>query len=584
MTNILRLREQEATSSKQNADFTISLNKNTTLQPGDSLVIKQTYLDTISAGGQMVELQDDVNITLSVGRYIINDRGDQTFPASAVRMRDYAPTIAPPTNPILTAGDGQAYFACRTNSTEVGDEKVLSFTYRPIKRTDHMVGGLDVSFEYDVVHTNPTQKKAWTFRIKREKAGLYKKDGREEVVNILVKGKSFTLKTDRDFIKAHGIDPDSFDVKYDAVAPAAGTDFLELDTKDFNMTIDAGIYTPTQLGEIITDKMIVLNSDGPIGNDLNGNVFPVNCPFLSTAVQDQIIAAAQTPASLACYCKADGTQLFRYNDIAKMKTDNEDRFIGANQIELSYDDAKKKMSFPILHFPQYVNETAQGNDALAGLVYEDHGIVGKYGGVVFTEMSPPEFWSRLGFTNVCVRPIQDLGALTTNGVAGFTADVRPLRVPFVEGINTTNGFESLDTPVQKSANFRQPNPAGSIATDATLPIHGNHVFQNDYQNEGYYYIELDLGVSQSLIGSYGVDGVYNSTKVHSIVGTYFQSNNFTSDSGAGSIAYTHPEGAAPLLINNIGVRILDCNGNIPDPNLIGNHNTIFLEHVKGQSN
>ena len=32
-------------------------------------------------------------------------------------------------------------------------------------------------------------------------------------------------------------------------------------------------------------------------------------------------------------------------------------------------------------------------------------------------------------------------------------------------------------------------------------------------------------------------------------------------------------------ISNIGVRILDCNGQVPDNDLIGQHNTVFLELV-----
>ena len=144
-----------------------------------------------------------------------------------------------------------------------------------------------------------------------------------------------------------------------------------------------------------------------------------------------------------------------------------------------------------------------------------------------------------------------------------------------------NGFSSLDTPVKKSTAFRKPNPGGEVSTAATRPVLGTKTFKNDYSNEGYYYVELNMGVQQTLLGSRGDQG-FNSNKIHSIVGTYFQSNNFTSDSGSGSIAYVHR--GEPQMISNIGVRILDCDGQVPDNDLIGQHNTVFLELIKREQN
>ena len=116
------------------------------------------------AGGNLIELDEDVNIELDVLRYFVNDDADQTF-ADASRMRSYAPA------PDLANGDGDLYFASLTNTTTANTEKVKSFTYRPFHRTDHMVGGLDVKFNYIEPTTGAT--KNFTFRIVREKAGLY---------------------------------------------------------------------------------------------------------------------------------------------------------------------------------------------------------------------------------------------------------------------------------------------------------------------------------------------------------------------------------------------------------------------------
>jgi len=568
-TKIIRLREQEASVNNQNGDYKVVLDHPVYMKDGDQLAIKSCFLDTMIAGGNLIELDEDVNVELDVLRYFVNDDADQTF-NDGTRMRSYAPA------PDLTNGDGDLYYAALTNTTTASTEEALDMTYRPFHRTDHMVGGLDVKFNYIEPTTNET--KNFTFRIVREKAGLYPKSGKTQSINKYCEGKSFALATDRKLLKKHGIDPDSFDVRYSGVGPGAGETYAVPHVKTFTTTISAGIYTPTEIGELITDQMVVLDKDGAIGNNLAGDVYPVNNAFLTTIAQNNKVA---TDAGVTfCYMKADGTKFIRYNNVAKMKTDSEDRFVGANQVQLTFDDEHKKMSFPIAHFPIYVNETAAGNDALPGLKYDNHGITKKYGGVAFTAMSPPDFWANLGFEAMNVNPVQINTALAVNGVAGFSANVRPFSISGTDGVNYTNGFSSLDTPVSKSTTFRKPNPTGEISTSATTPILGDKTFKNDYSNEGYYYIELEMGVQQNLLGSRGDQG-FNSNKVHSIVGTYFQSNNFTSDSGAGSIAYIHK--GEPQIISNIGVRILDCNGVVPDNDLIGQHNTIFLELVDADS-
>ena len=564
-TKIIRLREQEASVNNENGDYKVVLDRPLYMSDGDVLQVKSCFLDTMVAGGNLIELDDPVDIELDILRYFVNDDADQTF-ADGSRMRSYAPA------PDLANGDGDLYFAALTNTTTAQTEEAESVSFRPFHRTDHMVGGLDVKFDYIEPTTGAT--KHFQFRIVREKAGLYPKSGKTVNIGKYCEGKSFVLATDRKFIKKHGIDPDSFNVSYKETKPGNGETYAVPHVKTFTTTIDAGIYTPTELGELITDEMVKLDKDGTIGNDLAGDVYPVNNAMLTTVAQNNKVA---TDAGVTfAYMKSDGSKFIRYNNVAKMKTDAEDRFVGANQVQLSFDDEHKKMSFPIAHFPIYVNETAAGNDALPGLKYDNHGLTKKYGGIAFASMSPPDFWASLGFENMCVSETQINTALAVNGVAGFGANVRPFSVSGSDGVNYTNGFSSLDTPVQKAAAFRKPNPTGEVSTSATTPILGTKTFKTDYSNEGYYYIELSMGVQQSLTGSRGDTG-FNSTKVHSIVGTYFQSDNFTSDSGTGSIAYVHK--GEPQMISNIGVRILDCNGQVPDNDLIGQHNTVFLELI-----
>ena len=93
---MLKLREAEASIKQSNADFKIELNRTMKLCEGDELSIKSVYLDTIASSGELIELDDDVDIEMDMVRYIVNQPSDQTYPApnAGTRMKEYVPTNA----------------------------------------------------------------------------------------------------------------------------------------------------------------------------------------------------------------------------------------------------------------------------------------------------------------------------------------------------------------------------------------------------------------------------------------------------------------------------------------------------------
>jgi hypothetical protein len=566
---ILKLRESEASTKQSNADFKVELNRTLKLCEGDELNIKSVYLDTIASGGELIELDDDVALEMEMVRYLVNQPSDQTYPApnAATRMKEYVPANATAS----ANGDGELYVACKRATTPANVEKVKKVEYNVPHRSNRMVGGLTLQFSYTRIDgTTGTH----SIRIKREKANFYPKDGKEEDVGIKIAGESFVLTSpSREVIKKHGIDPASVNIVYETIKPNVGEEVAEPIIYKFSMTIPKGVYAPTQLGALITDKMTEIDSSGQIGSNPAGGLYAVNNPFLGTIIQQ-----TQAEANLF-FCRADGGQLIRYNQFAVgqlAETANQDRFLGASQVSLGYDTDHKKMEFSILHTPIYVGATGAGNDALPGLEYTTYGIDNKYSGVAFTSLSPATFWTKLGLDNITTNYtssetiINDVG-----GIIG--ANVFPITMALVEGENITGGFESIDTPVQKNADFRNPHGTGEVATNATEPLFGDVVFLNNYANEGYYFVELTLGVQQSLVGGYGSNG-FNSSKIHSVVGTYFQNNNYTSDNGVGSIPYIHK--GEDVMISGVGVRILNAEGQVPADNEIGEHNTIFLQLTK----
>ena len=571
-STIIKLRESEASKKNSTADFKITLDNALTLNNGDELKIKSVFLDTISASGDFIELHDPVDIALDVAKYLINDSVDQVYPSpnQTERMRFYVPAdgSAGDADSLSKIGDAEIYFACNKQNSGNSSEHAISIEYNVKTYTTRMCGGFDLQFSYDKVGGG---QGFYQFNIPRSRGDSFPHGKNvKHVTNIVMEGKNMTLLNTKADMDKHWIDAEKVDVKYKDGGGTANVDNAELDLKTFTMTIPKGIYTPTQLGELITDKMVSINSSGAIGND-PPNSFPVNNPFLGTAIQ----LNSQT-AKTSFFCRNDGQQFLKYNDLGNMATRGEDRFIGASEVALTFDSEHKKMSFQIIHTPQFVNESAGQNNGVAGIVYDNNRLIDCYSGICFTRMSPPDFWTTLGFDGICITPKQGGAGVIPDSGGIMGSPIVPLQIGVEAGQNRTSGFLSLDTPVQKNANFRKPDANGKVSTNSTLPLLGSRTFTNDFRNEGYYLIELGCGIHQDLIGANGHVG-FNSTKIHSIVSTYFSQGNFTSDQGTGSIGYIHK--GLPIILSNFDIRVLNSDGQVPAETEIGALNTIFLELI-----
>ena len=90
-SKIIKLRETESTSISDNGNYKITLDNPVLLKEGDRLAIKSVFLDTITASGDLIELNEDVNIELDVIKWFINDSKDQKFPApnAGIFMKQY---------------------------------------------------------------------------------------------------------------------------------------------------------------------------------------------------------------------------------------------------------------------------------------------------------------------------------------------------------------------------------------------------------------------------------------------------------------------------------------------------------------
>ena len=302
---------------------------------------------------------------------------------------------------------------------------------------------------------------------------------------------------------------------------------------------------------------------------------------------------------------------FEYNTTS---TGNQgSRWLGASQMELTFNPTTKKFAFDFMHTPVFVGgqtavgiARAQQFPAATFNTYQ----VSRNGGVILYNLSAQNsrtgdydtFWEQtLGFGSFesATRKTSlnhlygqfKMATILTNGntiaINDQAASVAIFDPPLAVGVNTTSGFQGLDSVVQKgdiSSNnpFFQPPvlPTAQgdndiLATSDKTETIEAPVGVLNAQTEvtfGYFLAEVRAQFGNRLINP---DGAHNNRVA--IVSRYYEENSYTSSSAGDAIVYQH-KSPVPIYINSFKCRILDSDGNLSD--IVGVDNTIFLEIVR----
>jgi hypothetical protein len=283
------------------------------------------------------------------------------------------------------------------------------------------------------------------------------------------------------------------------------------------------------------------------------------------------------------------------------------RWVGASQIELSYDPTLKKFSWDFLHTPLLDS----GSLSVAMIRRQQHPAadfitvpINKNGGILLNNLSAQEkdsgeinnFWNvTLGFGS-------DDGGRSLNymlnsyGTSGTGADGVAFEIngaavslpvfnnPIVDGTNVTGGFQGIDSVLQKQAsNFNVPPTLPTTATPPAQEIFSTSNKQIEIEaltstlnskNEvsfGYFLVEVQTKFTTRML----TDEQSHRNRV-AIVSRYYQQDSYTSAAGDASIVYIH-NSDEPLYINSFKCRILDSDGNLAT---VGRDNTLFLQVVR----
>lgn len=611
------------------------------LEEGDQVQVKGVWLDTSAAASGFIEVANDLDVTMTAAMYLQNYNKDQAYawqqtppepvPAGWDYLRLYPNGNRPlEASTLLGRGDNNPWFLGEVNTSGAETWKInnisLDLVHPGSNNRDY--GGLDVVFLYTKT-TDPTNKfgYAWVLKLHpKRRTNQYSKYA-PYPCDLLVAGDATNpdfkiAQASQEQLYKHGI----FSVSFTKTAFAAGTPVVTLQEFPVKFKVPAGAYTPIEMADLINSNLDNIQSNGKINDNYGGDMltktnWPVMSPLLTTVLQNDNDIKAKNAGATQVWVNASGYEnstttgqpipkdrngeyYFVY-DNAKMIAEQAtgpytrpplDAYCGTNQIACLFDDISQKIKFDIMHFPIYSGATqvdgASGNDALPSALYNatestanifvTSGIATKYSGICWTALQPSIFWNEmLGFNNIAVAPSQT--ATMNFPLATDVITVQnSFKMPVVDGVNITGAFPGLDlgvvhddtlygTPVFQAPTGTPANVAQR--TNDVSSIFSSRTFNSSLADEGYFLLDIRSNIQQKLVSS-----SLSTTHTQSIINRYYTANSFTSDTGNGSILYTHV--GEPQLLSNFQVTIRN-----PDRTLVDNHilqpkNTVFIEVVK----
>tara|TARA_R110000765_G_scaffold36206_2_gene81078 strand:+ start:137 stop:1900 length:1764 start_codon:yes stop_codon:yes gene_type:complete len=574
-STIIKLRQQEATSIETNGSFSSTLGERILLEQGDVVKLHSAYIDTTTES--VIVLNDDVPVSMSCVKWFTNARANEPF----INTNDPVGIVSP---------DTKKYFVCRNRANNDNGYLVKSVLIVPENHgPGRYYGDANIPYRY----RDPADYNTWIdgYQYLKGQSTTKNPRGVEVPLNIIINGGG--ADADKNII----FNPDNASLGHNVSSSASGkftfggnvpsTKIATPYEKTLTFIISAGIYTPAEIAQIITDECSKLDSTGAVGDNYSGagGLYCVNSPFLQTLAQvNDDITNTTGGAQTLCFVPEfiESVSTASVPNILLPTTPNPaslaaDILIGCNNFSLNYDDNLKKLNFDILHTPW---NSALETVWTPGIIYSNDQPIRSYSGVAFTSLQPTNFWHSLGFQNAEIKIDYPEPAITlTDNTKILLPGIYP-----VLGTNTTEQYVGLDSiwnKVAPTTEFYTPF-LGATVTDLTTPIISSRTFDDVVNDEGYYYLSIGMKFPQKMIGGVGTGGSNNSSNsIQAIVGKYYTSGNFLQVGSDSAIMYEHQ--GEPQLLSDLNVRLLHADQTPPSQNELGPKNSIFLELIKSSS-
>jgi hypothetical protein len=360
-------------------------------------------------------------------------------------------------------------------------------------------------------------------------------------------------------------------------------------------------YDPVDLCQTINRKLTAIDPSTVSATKLNGDNL-----FLQHVGKDQPAGNEEFNYFIPVLdTTTTGGNKFGYQYNVNAATGS--RWVGASQVELSYDPNLNKFQFDFLHTPLLDS----GSLSVAMIRREQHPSttydtipINKNGGILLHNLLAFDdegkgipFWSEtLGFGKTGTT--QGRGSLNymLNNVApspkgsdgvDFSINGTPVSLPvFInpvkDGVNITGGFQGIDSVLQKqSSDFNIPPtlPTSSGAevifstSDKQISVEAATTTFNSRSeiDFGYFLVEVQTKFTTRMLTE-----IQSHRNRVAIVSRYYQQDSYTSAAEDAAIVYTH-NSDEPLYINSFKCRILDSDGDLAT---VGVDNTLFLQVVR----
>lgn len=603
----------ENTKIMSNGDYTVDT-ESVSIENGDSIIIRNSFVDSIPVSNQFVTLSEDYSITIDFFyyNYIWGYGGVSTNTHFA-----FSGTVNDPAQPNIPYGQSNNGLLnnfpstlCNLKEITTGDfQKYETIIFNKIAGSSGNWGNIPFIIQYSdfengvrIYHGKipPLTNTTSTITIKVNIIGKSKTSAYPPII-VIEAGDLQIGKIQSTYNNLNNLTAETL----------ANIFYYEPILGSKTVTVPKGKYTPVELGQLISKlfqtviQADLFNAD-LITNDLlivSGTITP-NHQFVPNMTNDlyfQYMRPGGQPTSFNQPAQGKNLYIPVYN--YNLPGNKQVFWVGSSQFDLQFNPDTSKFFFEYLHTPFYAAagtgidspEVIQVNSGLH--IPAKHAdeppqysfrptnfITKANGGIALNSLrsTPSGFWDDiLGFEidNICVSPQYFLlDPSVTGNTAEYLLNQQVSYLPFldlVEGKTITAPFLINDMAVQKNTNF-QMKPLLSNSDKYNIvginSIVAQNVLLNNLNTNAYYLIEIESKFKNNVYTS----DKGNMKNIQAIANTYFNSNNYTSSSSADSIIYTHS--GEPQILQSFGIRILDSTKNLaPD---LGPDNCIFIEIVK----
>ncbi len=556
----LQLRQKDAEEVYKNGDFATQLRRPIVLETGDQIVVNKSIIDSRGANAGKIVLEEETTIGFNFYYYVVNFDTDAKFSDLA---RNTAKTQADVDND---------YYVVAGKTTPSGYE-VMELTQVKYTITGSVKPAAKITAQFKYTELNGEE-------VIHPITLTFVSGGVNQYVSETLSLRARRLGTDPPFeVFVDVTDPDYLKSVGTSRADATLTTQVIGNTTQYfpilgkkSIVMPKGNYTPADFAERFT-RLMTLNNQTTIFNNVVGTTD--NTLLIST--NDDLLT---TQTDEACFIRmTDGQKEFFYGNAAGTSP----RFVGTNEFELNVDEDTNRFKFSYTHFPFYDsgNEAVRYNEIGTST---DYNLITAYSGILFhgffstivkdgknTEINLWE--NQLGFNlNTLAISPQEYVDNTTLGVKVPNFGSNPQI-----GVEVTSGNAGVDVGVvETGTTWRNvPDLSGNSGLttniNQTEPIFASGDIASTNFDFGYYLVELQGGIQTDLITNNSMK-----TNIFSVVGRYYENQNYTTGTTADAIVYQH--NGATQYLNSMRVRILNSDFNVPDD--LGIDNSVFVQHIK----